>query len=97
MNGVYGDGYVAGDEFDRACLGWYAANRVAAALCLGLADEFLRGVLVANTGCWPDCPNGAESNASTSIRACFNFRVTLNTDGHCRQANRQRSRRLLLP
>ena len=30
--------HVAGDELDRACLSWYAASRVAAALCLGLAD-----------------------------------------------------------
>ena len=64
---MHGDGYVAGDELDRACLGRYAASRVAAALCLGLADEFLRGVLVANIGCWADCPNSIENSASIPV------------------------------
>lgn len=69
---MHGDGYVAGDELDRACLGWYAASRVAAALCLGLADEFLRGVLVANISCWADCADGAEGSAGVSLRTNFN-------------------------
>ena len=69
---MHGDGYIAGDELDRACLGRYAASRVAAALCLGLADEFLRGVLVANIGRWTDCADGAEGSAGVSLRTNFN-------------------------
>lgn len=64
---MHGDGYVAGDELDRACLGRYAASRVAAALCLGLADEFLRGVLVADIGRWTGGAHGFASIKDLSV------------------------------
>lgn len=54
-NGLRGDRYVAGDERDLADLGGHAAGWVTAALCLGMASEFLRGVLVANIGRWTNC------------------------------------------
>ena len=66
MNSVYGDRYVAGDELDRTCLGWYTASRAAAMLCLGMASEFLRGVLVANIGRWTNCAHVVKNTAVLS-------------------------------
>jgi hypothetical protein len=37
-----------------------------------MADEFLRGVLVANISCWADCTHGAEGSAGVSLRTNFN-------------------------